>query len=243
MNTPTMPSPHTAAQQRDFKYISVITGFFATILVLATIASAKVFSIGPFALPGGTIIFPILFIFNDFLTEVYGYARSRQIIWTGLGCQAFAGLTLYVITALPPASFWHGQEAFAQILGFVPRVAVAGLCAYFSGELLNSFVLSKMKFFAAGARGLRQGWRFVASTMVGEAADSIVFMTIAFLGAIPFKNLVMTIITLYVVKVLYEIVALPASVPFSNWMKRVEGVDHIDTPETTNYNPFILSGR
>lgn len=240
MNSPTEILQSTENKRgRDLKLFNVFTGLFVTVLVVSTIASSKIFAVGSFFLPGGVIVFPILFIFNDILTEVYGYAQSRRVIWTGLFCQAFVGIVLAIVTALPPAPFWDGQPAFQRILGFVPRVALAGLMAYFSGEFANSFVLSKMKYLEQGARGLKQGWRFVASTMVGEGVDSIVFMLVAY-GSLMKSDLLNTLITLYVVKVLYEIVALPFTVKFSNWVKKIEGVDHIDTPQGTNYNPFSV---
>lgn len=225
---------------KEPRLLNVLTGVFVAALVIATVTSSKIGMFGPLALPGGTVLFPITFILNDILTEVYGYARARRVVWTALGCQALAGLSFLIVDNLPPAPFWTGQEAFHAILGFAPRVALAGFIAFFLGELSNSFVLSKMKYFEKGKRGLAQGWRFVASTVVGEAVDSMVFMTIAFAGQIPPMDLMKTMLTLYVVKVVYEIVALPLSVPFSNWVKKREGLDQIDYPEKTNYNPFSL---
>lgn len=226
--------------ERGPRLLNIFTGLFVAMLVIATVASSKIFMIGPLALPGGVIVFPIIFIFNDILTEVYGYERSRRVVWTALACQALAGLVLLIVDILPAAPFWKGQEAYHAILGFAPRIALAGLVAFFTGELSNSFVLSKMKYFKKGKRGLWQGWRFVASTIVGEAVDSIVVMTIAFAGVIPPADLIKTMVTLYFVKVAYEVVVLPVSIPFSNWVKKKEEIDHLDLPETTNYNPFLL---
>jgi uncharacterized integral membrane protein (TIGR00697 family) len=189
------------------------------------------------------ILFPIIFIYNDILVETYGYERSRQVVWTGFACQALAALAFWVGQLLPPAPFWPNQQAYELVLGFVPRVALSGLVAYFVGEITNAFVLSKMKYFAAGQRGWKQGWRFVASTLAGEAADSIVFMTLAFAGNIPLKALLTTMLTVYVVKCLYEILALPISTRFANWLKRVENCDHIDYPDQTDYNPLRLFAR
>jgi uncharacterized integral membrane protein (TIGR00697 family) len=236
-------SQNQSAQPRDkdLKLFSVLTGIFASILVISTIASSKIFTVAGLNLPGGVIVFPVLFIFNDILTEVYGYARSRRVIWTGLACQALAGLTLLIVGLLPPAPFWPHQEAYLAVLGFVPRIAVAGLLAYFCGEIANSFVLSKMKYWEKGERGWKQSWRFLASTLAGEAVDSIVFMGVAFFGTIPPMDLLTTIVTLYLVKVIYEVLALPLSTRFANWIKRIEGIDHIDHPGT-NYNPFAILG-
>ena len=226
---------------KEPRLLGVFTGLFVASLVIATVTSAKIFSLGPLNLPGGTLVFPITFILNDVLTETYGYARSRRVIWTALVCQALAGAIFWLVGVLPPAPFWPNQEAYDAVLGFVPRVAFAGLCSFFSGEFANSYVISRMKYRQGGKRGLKQGWRFVASTLAGEAVDSVLFMVIAFGGVIPLTDLLITIATLYVVKVVYEIVALPVSTRVADWLKRIEGVDHIDTPEATSYNPFLLA--
>jgi queuosine precursor transporter len=218
--------------------LSVFTGFFVAVLVLCSVANAKIFAIGSLAMPGSTILFPLVFVFNDILTEVYGYARSRRVIWTGLACQGFAALTFFVIDKLPPAPFWGDQEAYHRLLGLVPRFACAGLVAYFCGEFVNSFVLSKMKYRHHGERGRKLSWRFVVSTAVGEAVDSAIFMTAAFGGVISWASLFKTMFALYIVKFLYEIVILPVHTRIANWVKDIEHIDRIDTPETTDYNPF-----
>ena len=127
------------------------------------------------------------------------------------------------------------------ILGAVPRIVLASISAYFCGEFANSFVLSKMKYWSGGRRGLSQAWRFVASTIVGEGLDSVVFMVIAFAGALSGPELVQTTLSLYVFKVAYEVLATPLSTRVANWVKRVEGVDHIDRPDETNYNPLAAA--
>jgi hypothetical protein len=226
--------------------LSVFTGIFVTVLVLCSVANAKIFAVGSLTMPGSTILFPLVFFFNDILTEVYGYALSRRVIWTGLACQAFAAVTFIVIDKLPPAPFWGYQESYHRLLGLVPRFAFAGLVAYFCGEFANSFVLSKMKYWHQGERGRKLSWRFVVSTVVGEAVDSTIFMIAAFGGVISWANLFKTMFALYVVKVLYEIVILPVHTRIANWVKDVEHIDRIDTPETTEYNPFadfIRSGN
>ncbi len=228
----------TILKEPRLKLYTIFAGLFGVILVISATTSAKVFAIGPFTLPGGTILFPIVFIFNDILTEVYGYALSRRIIWTGLFCQALAGITYLIVQVLPPASFWHNQGAYELILGFAPRIMFGGLISYFCGEFANSYILSRMKYKQGGLHGLKQSWRFVASTIVGEGVDTFIVMIIGFYGAIPLSALFTTMLTLYVVKVLYEIIALPFSTRFANWVKKVEGVDVIDTPETTKYSPF-----
>ncbi|HET6201558.1 MAG TPA: queuosine precursor transporter [Planctomycetota bacterium] len=229
--------------QKPLKLYGVFAGLFATVLVLVPPASSKIVSFGPLHLPGGTVVFPLVFIFNDVLTEVYGYEGSRRIIWTGVGCQLLAGLTYGLIGALPAAPFWPHQREYEVVLGFAPRVALASMTAYFCGEFANSFVLSRMKYRDGGRRGVRQGWRFLASTIVGEAVDSALFMVFAYGGKIPAPDLVRTLATLYVVKVVYEAAALPLSTRLAEWVKRVEGVDRIDAPGSTDYNPFAIFFR
>jgi hypothetical protein len=230
--------------EKEFRFLDVLAGIFVAVLVLSPICSSKIFAIGPLTLPGGVILFPIAMIFNDIFSEVYGFARCRRIIWTGLFAQALAAGALFLVGVLPPADFWPHQEAYNAVLGFAPRIAIASVVSYFLAEFANSYLLSKMKYWAKGERGVKQGWRFVASTIVGEAIDTGVVMTIAFAGVMDTKNFVKTTLILYAVKVVYEIVALPLSVPFSNWVKRLEHIDKIDDPDKTNYNPFaVLSNK
>lgn len=233
-----------AVPEKDLKLFSVVSGLFAAALIISNVAaSAKIIAIGAFTIPGGSVLFPFTYIFGDILTEVYGYERSRKVIWTGFAGLALAVLTFYIVQIIPAAPFWHNQETYKEILGFVPRIVLASMVAYLVGEFSNSWVLSKMKYVVKGKRGWQQGWRFVVSTIVGEGVDTIVFMTIAFLGQFSLSNLISTALTLYVFKVLYEIIATPFSVRFANWIKKIEGVDEIDYPETTNYNPLSFLRR
>lgn len=225
---------------KNFKLLNIFTGIFVGVLVLVPSMSSKFIAIGPLNIVGSTLIFPITFIFNDIFTEVYGYSRSRKIIWTGMAMQMFAALFYWLIDIWQPASFWSNQACYSSILGQAPRIVLASLSAYFFGEFANSLVLSKMKYSQDGKRGFKQGWRFVASTIVGEGFDSFVFMSVGFAGVIATPDLIKTILTIWGVKVLYEVIALPISMPFANWVKKIEGIDEIDKPETTSYNPFKL---
>ena len=184
------------------------------------------------------MIFPINYIFNDILTEVYGYERSRRIIWLGFAAQVFAAVTYTIIQCLPAAPFWHNQEAYETIFAQAPRIVLASLAANFLGEFANSFVLSRLKFMQAGRRGTAQASRFVASTIVGQLINSIIFMSIGFLGVLTTHNLIKTIVTMWLFKSVYEIVMLPISMKFSNWVKAREETDAIDNPSDTNYSPF-----
>ena len=230
-----------AKDEIELSLLPVVTGIFVTILILTPPLDSKFIAVGRFAVPGATVIFPLAFIFNDVLTEVYGYERSRRIIWTGLACQVLAAACFWLVGRLPSAVFWHNEQAYATILGIVPRIAGASLLAYFCGEFANSLVLSRMKFTQHGRTGLPQWQRFLVSTIVGEAIDSVVFMSVAFTGVLSTRDLLETTTAIYVIKVVYEIVALPLSTRLANWMKRREGFDKLDDPSATAYNPFRLA--
>lgn len=224
------------AGEHELHWQTILTSVYITALVLTMSMASKFVAVGPFNICGATLIFPITYIFNDIFTEVYGYERSRRIIWLGLGAQAFTGFAYWLLGMWPAAPFWHNQEAYMTILGVGPRVALASLAAYFLGEFANSYVISRMKFAQQGAGGLRQSWRFVASTIVGEAVDTIVFFPLAFALVIPWPDLLQTMATIYVAKVLYEIVALPLSMRIANSIKKADAIDVIDKPEETDYS-------
>ncbi len=223
---------------KEYKLLNIFTGIFVGVLVLVPSMSSKFIAIGPLNIAGSTLIFPITFIFNDIFTEVYGYSRSRKIIWTGMAMQIFAALFYWLIDIWQAAPFWSNQECYHSVLGQAPRIVLASLTAYFLGEFANSLVLSKMKFSQNGKKGFKQGWRFVASTIVGEGFDSLIFMTVGFIGVMATTDLIITILTIWGVKVLYEVFALTFSLRLANWVKKIEGIDTIDHPETTRYNPF-----
>ncbi|HZF02013.1 MAG TPA: queuosine precursor transporter [Methylomirabilota bacterium] len=224
--------------QRGFKLLNVFTGFFVAVLVVVPSLGAKFIAVGPFYFPGGTLIFPLTFIINGVLTEVYGFARSRRVIWIGMGCQFLAAVAWWLVGVWPSAPFWHNQESYDAILGIAPRITLGSFTAYFCGEFLKSVLLSKMKFAQGGKRGVLQGWRFIASSIAGEFIDSAVFMFVAFAGTQSAADLFKLALTLWIAKVIYEIVALPLSLWLANRVKQIEGVDKIDRPEETNYNPF-----
>jgi uncharacterized integral membrane protein (TIGR00697 family) len=227
--------------EKDLKLFSIFTGIFVATLIISNVAAAgKILMIGPLTVAGGIVIFPVSYIFGDILTEVYGYHRSRKVIWTGFGCVLLAALSFWLVQQLPPAPFWNNQAAYDSILGFVPRIFLASLTAYFMGEFANSYVMSKMKYFAKGARGTKQAWRFVASTMVGEGVDTAVFTLLAFYGVIPPAAMISVMLGGYILKVAYEIIATPFTVRFSNWVKKVEGIDQIDIPAETDYSPLAV---
>ena len=228
------------SDHEKFPLLPTITGFFVAVLVLTPSAASKFIAIGSFNIVGATLFFPISYLFNDILTEVYGYERSRKIIWVGFAAQLFSAAMYALIQHLPPAPFWHNQEAYDAILGQAPRIVLASLCAYFVGEFVNSFIVSKLKYFQNGKRGWHIALRFVVSTFCGEFFDSIIFLGIAFYGVLQTGDLVRTMLTIWIIKSLYEIVTLPISLPLVAWIKRRDEMDKIDDPKTTNYTPFKL---
>ena len=174
----------------------------------------------------------LTFVFNDIFTEVYGYRRSRQIIWSGLAVQLFTAFIYWAVGVLPSASFWHNQSAYDVILGQAPRVVFGTMLAYLAGEYINSVAISKLKFLQKGRNGSAQCIRFVTSTALGEFVDTLIFFPVAFLGVVPVADLVKTMACIYVAKVLYEIFSLPVSTFAAEYVKNAEHIDIIDNPST-----------
>jgi uncharacterized integral membrane protein (TIGR00697 family) len=230
-------SPITSPSQlpSHLRYYDLIAGLFVAVLLISNITASKLVEFFGFTFDGGTLLFPLSYIFGDILTEVYGYGRSRRIIWLGFFCNALAVLTFTVVTALPPSHVWPHQEAFAAILGVVPRIVLASFIAYLAGEFSNSFVLAKMKIFTRG----RYLWtRTIGSTLVGEGVDTLIFCTIAFGGTIPLRDLMLMMVFNYVFKCGTEVVFTPVTYAVVGFLKRNEHVDVYDVG--TRFNPFLL---
>jgi uncharacterized integral membrane protein (TIGR00697 family) len=222
-------------QKQATRYLEIITGIFVAVVIISNIASTKILLLGPFTFDGGTLLFPISYIFGDVLTEVYGYKASRRVIWTGfLSCLALSGV-LWVVGKLPPAADWPHQEAYQNILMYTPRIAVASLIAFTAGEFSNSYILAKMKIWTQG----RFLWtRTIGSTLVGEGVDTALFCVIAFAGLYPGRLLAAIIISNYIFKVGVEVIATPATYRIVGFLKKREEIDVYDTE--TNFNPFSL---
>jgi queuosine precursor transporter len=221
---------------KNYKYFSIITGIFSACLVISNILDTKFFQIGETAFPAGIILFPIVYVFGDVFTEVYGYSQSRKAIWTG-----FFSLLLMVIffeigIRLPAASFWEEQEAFSLVLGKIPRIVLASITAYFAGEFSNSYTMAKLKLVQ---KGKSMPVRFILSTLVGQFVDTSIFVAIAFAGTMSLKNMGIVLVSAWLFKVGWEVVALPVSVPVVKWLKKAENEDYYD--KDTNFNPFKLS--
>jgi uncharacterized integral membrane protein (TIGR00697 family) len=216
---------------------------FVTVLICANlIGPAKISQVelplvGTLVFGAGVLFFPISYVFGDILTEVYGYARARRVIWAGFGGLAFASFMAYVVVALPPAPFWKNQEAYEIAFGQAWRIAGASMIAYFCGEFVNSYVLARMKILTAG----KWLWtRTIGSTIAGEAVDSALFYPLAFYGTgiIPDDKLLAVMAFQFVAKVLVEVAFTPITYRIVALLKRAEREDFYDTD--TSFTPFSL---
>ena len=217
------------------KLFSVIAMIFVATLLISNIAAQKLFAFGSATFTAGVILFPITYIFGDCLTEVYGYNRTRKVIWTGFACNLLMAIVLWIAIVLPPAKGWPLQKEFATVLGLVPRIVLASILGFWIGEFSNSYVMSKMKIATKGK------WlmlRTISSTLIGQFLDTLVFVLVAFLFVFNVALLTKTIFYGWLFKVSYEILATPLTYLVVGYLKRVEGFDHFD--RNTNFNPFVL---
>ncbi len=218
-----------------YKYFDIILGLFVAVLLISNIVSAKIVALGWLSFDGGTLLFPLAYIFGDVLTEVYGYRAARRVIWTGFASALLLSVTILVISKLPAAGDWPHQAAYDTILGLTTRIIAASLIAYFAGEFLNSYTLAKMKIKTHG----RWLWtRTIGSTIVGEGIDTLLFVVIAFWGVLPTSLLITVLISNYVFKVGLEVVLTPVTYRVVSFLKRHEQVDVYDTD--TKFSPFRL---
>jgi uncharacterized integral membrane protein (TIGR00697 family) len=216
--------------RRTYRYYDLVMASFVTVLLCANVIGGVTFG-------AGVLFFPISYVFGDVLTEVYGYARARKVVWAGFGALAFASFMSWAILAFPPAPGWPHQAAYETVFGATPRIVLASLVAYFSGEFCNSYVLARMKLLTEG----RILWaRTIGSTIVGEAVDSAIFYPVAFWGLPGWSNdlVVRVMVSNYALKVLWEAVMTPVTYRVVNFLKRAESEDYFD--RTTNFTPFSL---
>jgi hypothetical protein len=206
---------------------------FVAVLMISNVASSKIVVLGPFTFDGGTLLFPLSYIFGDILTEVYGYARSRRVIWAGFAAAALMALVFAAVGALPPAPGWEQQPAFEAILGLTPRIVIASLVAYWVGSFSNAWVMARLKLATQG----RWLWlRTIGSTLVGEGIDTLLFVLIAFWGVLPGSLLWAVVISNYVFKCGLEAAFTPITYRVVNGLKRAEREDYYD--HHTDFNPF-----
>ena len=228
---------------REYRYFEFVMVAFVVILVCSNlIGPAKIAQVdfpvvGLVTFGAGVLFFPISYVFGDILTEVYGYARSRRVIWAGFAGLAFASFMSFVVVSLPPAPFWKHQEAYEIAFGLTWRIALASMVAYFCGEFVNSYVLAKMKVATAG----RWLWtRTIGSTIFGEGVDSILFYPLAFYGTgiIPDDKLATVMVAQFIAKVTVEVLFTPVTYAVVGWLKRAEQEDYYD--RDTRFTPFTL---
>jgi queuosine precursor transporter len=248
----------TTESKKAYKHIEIVAGAFVGILLISNIASTKIFGFGlptftlnlfgleiviDLVLDGGTILFPLSYIFGDVLTEVYGFANTRKVIWLGFIMAAVMSLVLFIVGMLPPADMWNVsphhnfllQDAYNSILGQTPMIVIGSLVAYFFGSYSNSMIMSIMKKKQKG----RHLWkRTIGSTLVGEGIDTIIFVLIAFgiPGILPLGSLIGLIILNYIFKVLVEVFMTPVTYKIVNTLKTKIGKDVYD--ENISYTPI-----
>jgi hypothetical protein len=224
-----------------FRYFDFVMVAFVVILLLSNVIGAEKRSfvdlpgIGPWPFGAGILFFPVSYVIDDVLTEVYGYARARRAIWAGFASLLFMALMEWTVVHLPVAEGWTGQSAYERVFGSGWRIILASMTAFFVGEFLNSFVMAKMKIWSSG----RNLWaRFWGSTVIGEGADSLIFYPLAFYGMAdwPVSTLAEVMLSQFILKVSWEVLLTPVTYAVVGWLKRKEGVDVYDVG--TNFTPF-----
>ena len=207
------------------KNLYIVSAIFVAALLISNFTAQKLFSLGPFVFTAGILVFPISYIFGDILTEVYGFTKARRVIYLGFILNVFMSIVLWISVKLPPAPGWNFQNEYSLINSVVPRMVLASIFAYLSGELINSLVVSRLKL---RTKGKFLWMRLVLSTFAGQLVDSLVFVIIGFWGSLPNTILLSAFISAWIFKSLYEMVATPFTLFFVNKLKRIEGVDHFD---------------
>lgn len=224
---------------RSLRYYDIAMAAFAVILVCSNLIGASKPAVvelpwfGPLVFGAGILFFPLSYVLGDVLTEVYGYARARRVVWVGFAASAFAAAMSWFVVTLPPAPGYEGQEALAAVLGQVPRIFFASILAFWAGEMANAFVMARMKVLTEG----KHLWaRTIGSTVVGQGVDSLIFYPLAFWGLWEPKLVLTVMATNYLLKVIWEAALTPVTYKVVAWFKRAEGLDVFDTK--TNFTPF-----
>lgn len=237
-------STDAALHAHRFRYYDFAMAAFVAILICSNlIGAAKLvqffeasifgFDVGVFG--AGILFFPLSYVLGDVLTEVYGFARARRVVWAGFAAVLFMAFMSFVVVALPPAPGWEGQSAYEQVFGLTPRIVLASIVAFWAGEMANAFVMARMKV-ASGGKHLWQ--RTIGSTVVGQGVDSLLFYPLAFLGIWETSAVVTVLVTNYLLKVLWEALLTPVTYRVVAALKRAEGVDVFDTE--TDFTPFSI---
>lgn len=219
------------------RYFPILTGIFVAVLMISQVTAVKPVHVF-FVFTGADLIFPLSYLLGDVLTEVYGFARSRLVIWTGLAANVLMSGTLWLVGRMPGEAGWvaeGGQQAWDMLLGLAPRIAIASLMAYFVGEFVNSYVLAKMK---VATKGKHLWLRTIGSSLVGQGVDTLIFFPIAYAGQWSWSLILQIMAFAYVLKVSVEVVLTPFTYAAVNYLKRVSGMDVYD--HETDFNPFKL---
>jgi uncharacterized integral membrane protein (TIGR00697 family) len=220
--------------RRHFRYFDYVMAAFVAILLLSNlIGASKLATLSGFTFGAGILFFPLSYVIGDVLTEVYGYANARRCVWMGFGAMLFMALMSYVVVAMPPAQGWDGQAAYETVFGSTWRIVAASILAFWAGEFVNSFVLAKMKIWTQG----KHLWsRTIGSTFLGQAVDSLIFYPVAFLGIWSARQVLVVMVTNWLLKVVWEALLTPATYAVVGWFKAREGVDVYD--RGTDFSPF-----
>src|ERR1700722_15379030 len=241
-------TPIISNPARSYKYLDALTTAFVVILLVSNLIAQKIcllgpvsvgrWSIGPFAVSGAILLFPITYIFGDVFTEVYGYAASRRAIWLGFFGTALLYVIGAIVIALPSAPGWRNEQAFTTVFGFIPRILAASLIAFWAGEFANSYTMARLKLITNG----RMLWtRTIGSTVVGQAVNTILVITLTFGGIYSASILLNIMVTGYALKVAYEVIATPLTYLVVNWLKRAEQSDAFDRHQS--FNPFSFAEK
>lgn len=226
--------------KKQFKYYDLMMAAFVVVLICSNLigpAKLATLEIGGhnFIYGAGVLFFPLSYVFGDVLTEVYGYARARKVIWAGFVGVIYASLMSFIIVELPPAPGWPNQEAYALIFGQVPRIVLASLIAFFTGEMINAYVMAKMKIWTKG----KHLWsRTIGSTIVGQGMDSLIFYPVAFFGIWENDVILTVMVSNFLIKVSWEAILTPITYKLVSVLKRAENVEIFD--ENTNFSPFKI---
>jgi hypothetical protein len=239
-----MEKTRSASSQTQFRYYDLVMAAFVTILLLSNLIGASKPSyvtlpfIGEWSFGAGVLFFPVSYIIGDVLTEVYGYARARRVIWTGFAALVFMAFMAWVVVQLPPAAGWPGQAAYEFVFGNSWRIVLASMIAFWAGEFANSYVLAKMKIWTRG----RHLWmRTIGSTVVGQGLDSLIFYPLAFWGLAgwPVELLWQVVLSQWAIKTAWEALLTPVTYAVVGSLKKAEGVEVFDTD--TDFSPFSAS--
>lgn len=216
-------------QKKQLHIYEMLAGLFVMTLIVSNIASIKVVAIGPLVFDAGTILFPLSYIVGDIVTEVYGYRKMRSLLYVGVVSLILTMMTFWVVQILPASPDWPNQVAYESILGVVWRIVLASVTALFLGEIMNAYVMARMKVRSKG----KNLWvRMISSSVVGSAIDTVVFSTVAFLGTMPFDALAQLMITVFLIKITTEVIVSPLTIKIINIVKRREKIDTYEQPAT-----------